>query len=219
MKELTLFFEDLPVRKIFINGQWWISAVDTAKAIGYSNPGREATRIMTRNIERFQGYSTRCRLGCVENGIMKNRMVTVLNLKGVIAFCMLSDLPNAIPFQRWADSVLEKHIKEKIKRRQVYGELTDESVGTRNMETKQWKRHGAKGKDFSDLTKKEYEVVFGNSDIRKKDMSGEELLKLMISNATNALSLMEKKDTVGVDGIENQINKTAKMIEGIKKDA
>jgi hypothetical protein len=33
-----------------------------------------------------------------------------LNIKGVIAFCMFSKQPKAVPFQRWADSVLEKEI-------------------------------------------------------------------------------------------------------------
>jgi hypothetical protein len=144
-------------------------------------------------------------------------MTTIFNLKGVIAFCMLSNLPNAIPFQRWADSVLEKHIKEGVHRKKIYGEITDESVGARNMETSQWQRHGAKGKDFGNLTKKEYQVIFGKDEIRKAEMTGEELLTLLISNATNALSLMREKQQVGLNGIEDQIYKTKKLISNINK--
>jgi ribosomal protein S8 len=35
---------------------------------------------------------------------------TMFNIKGVIAFCMLSNQKEAITFQRWADSVLEREI-------------------------------------------------------------------------------------------------------------
>jgi prophage antirepressor-like protein len=147
----------------------------------------------------------------------QSRNVTLLNLSGVIAMCLLSDLPNAIPFQRWADSVLARHIKEGVKRKRIYGEITEESVGARNMETSQWQRHGAKGKDFGQLTKKEYEITFGKDDIRKQEMTGEELLKLLISNATNALNLMQEKDPIGVNGIENQLYKTGKIISSLKE--
>lgn len=215
MNELTLFFDDIPVRKIKINGQWWVSAVDTARAIGYQNPSRDASLILSRNIERFEGYTTRCKVMSVEGGIEKNRMVTLLNLKGVIAMCMLSELPNSIPFQRWADNVLSEHIKEGVKRKKIYGEITDESVGARNLETAQWQRHGAKGKDFGTLTKKEYQVIFGNPDLKKAELTGEDLLKLLISNATNALSLMKEQNEIGLNGIENQMYKTKKMINSI----
>ena len=175
--EITLLFEELPIRKVKIDGEWWVSAIDTARAIGYSNPARDFKQIITRNIERFEGYTTRFKLTSNQNGVDIKRMTTCLNLKGVIAFCMLSQLPNAIPFQRWADKVLEKHIKDKVKRKQIYGD----------------------------------------EDIRKGDMDGEQLLKLMISNATNALSLMNKTDPVGMNGIETQLYKTVKMIDGISK--
>jgi prophage antirepressor-like protein len=215
--DLIVFFEDIPVRKIKINNEWWVSAVDTAKAIGYSNPQRESNKIISKNAERFEGYTTRTLVDQVEGGIKKKRNITLLNLSGVIAMCMLSELPKAIPFQRWADSVLERHIKERVERKKIYGEITDESIGARNMETSQWLRHGAKGKDFGNLTKKEYNIVFGKKEIRKKEMNGEELLILLISNATNALHLMQKKDPIGLNGIETQLYQTGKLIKGIER--
>lgn len=213
MKEITLFFENVPVRKKQIDGVWWISAVDTARAIGYANPSRDANKIISRNKERFDNYTTRTKLTTVEGAVKKTRTITMLNLKGVIALCMLSKHENAVPFQRWADKVLEEHIKETVKRKQIYGEVTDDSVHTRKLETEQWKRHGAKGRDYGTLTKKEYQLLFGDIDIRKGDMTGEQLLKLMISNATNALGLMNKEIPVGMNGIENQLYKTRKLIE------
>lgn len=215
MKDVTLFFDNIPIRKKMIDGAWWISAVDTAKAIGYANPSRDANKIIQRNSERFKGYTTRVKMVLLEGIVKKERTITMLNLKGVIALCMLSKHENAVPFQRWADKVLEEHIKEKVKRKQIYGEITNDSIHTRKLETEQWGRHGAKGRDFGTLTKKEYQLIFGNDDIRKGDMDGEQLLKLMISNAANALSLMNKEEPIGVTGIDNQMHKTVKMIDSI----
>jgi prophage antirepressor-like protein len=217
-KDLIIFFQDIPVRKIKIDGEWWVSAVDTAKAIGYSNPSRDASNIIGRNSERFKDYTLTHQIEDTGiKGIKQRRKLTFLNLKGVISMCLLSDLPNAIPFQRWADNVLAEHIKEKVKRKKIYGEITDESIGARNMETRQWARHGANGKDFGHLTTKEYEVIFGSSNKRKSELNGEELLTLLISNATNALSLMKEKDKIGLNGIETQIYKTNKLIKTIVK--
>jgi len=213
--EITVFFDDLPIRKILIDGEWWISTIDTARAIGYTNPAREVTRIIDRNKERFNGYTTVAKLGTVEGCVKKVRRVKMFNLKGVIAFCMLSKLSNAIPFQRWADNVLAERIKDKKTRRQIYGELTDDSVCARKLETSQWQRHGAKGKDFGKLTKMEYSLLFDNENKLKKEMSGEELIKLMISNYSNAYQLMKKENQVGLNGIENQLYKTNKLINGL----
>lgn len=105
-------FEEVPVRKIWHEKEQWIAAIDVAKALGYDNPSREASTVIKRHKERFEGYTTTRKMRVVEGGIEKSRGLQFLNLKGVIAFCMLCNLPKAIPFQRWADSVLEKHINK-----------------------------------------------------------------------------------------------------------
>lgn len=99
-------FEEVPVRKIWYNKEQWIAALDVAKALGYENPSRAVGDLIKRNKERLEGYAI-CSYLESNGGKQKTWM---LNLKGVIAFCMLCNLPKAIPFQRWADSVLEKHI-------------------------------------------------------------------------------------------------------------
>jgi len=105
-KKAIVIFEDLPIRKIEKDGQIWVSALDVAKALEYSNPAVTISQIINRNTGRFEKYLT---YQTVNSG-GQNRKMIFLNLKGVIAFCMLSKQPKAVPFQRWADSVLEKEL-------------------------------------------------------------------------------------------------------------
>jgi len=107
IKNAIVIFEDLPIRKLEKDGQIWISALDVAKALEYSNPSATISNIIERNPERFEKYLT---IQTVYAGDQRRSMI-FLNLKGVIAFCMLSKQKKAIPFQRWADTVLEKEIK------------------------------------------------------------------------------------------------------------
>ena len=110
-KKAIVIFEDLPIRKIEKDGETWVSALDVAKALEYSNPSVTIQQIIVeRNSDRFKGYSTINSLLVVEGGRKVKREMIFLNLKGVIAFCMLSKQPKAVPFQRWADSVLAKEI-------------------------------------------------------------------------------------------------------------
>jgi len=108
----VVLFEDIEVRREEIDGEQWIPALDVAKALGYDNPSRTINAILTRNAERFNGYTTIHKMKIVEGGIEKGRNTTWLNLTGVIAFCMVSDMPRAIPFQRWADKVLKEKLLE-----------------------------------------------------------------------------------------------------------
>jgi prophage antirepressor-like protein len=105
-KQALVIFEGVEIRRVEKDGQQWISALDVAKALEYSNPTVAVKNTVFRNKERFEGYSIWLPLqtkGGVQN-------TTMLNLKGVIAFCMLSKQKQAVPFQKWADSVLEKEI-------------------------------------------------------------------------------------------------------------
>lgn len=107
-KNAVVIFEEVPIRKIWDNKEQWLSALDIAKALGYENPSRAVNDILRRNKERMKDYAK-----CVSLETLGGKQKSwVLNLKGVIAFCMLSAMPKAIPFQRWADSVLEKHINK-----------------------------------------------------------------------------------------------------------
>jgi len=113
-RNAVVVFEDVPVRREWHNGEQWVAAVDVAKALGYENPSRAASKMILRNKERFEGYYQQIssKKLCTQVGDSgQARKMHFLNQLGVVAFCMLSDMPKAIPFQRWADKVLVKHIQ------------------------------------------------------------------------------------------------------------
>lgn len=105
-RKAIVVFDDVPVRKEWHDGEQWIAAIDVAKALGYDNPSRATADMIKNNKELFKGYE---KIVCLASfgGRQKTR---VLNLKGVIAFCIKSNMPKAIQFQRWAAGILEKHI-------------------------------------------------------------------------------------------------------------
>lgn len=105
-RNAVVLFEDVPVRREWHNGEQWIAAIDVAKALGYDNPSRAASDMVNNNKELFADYE---RIVSSFDGTQR-RNTRLLNLKGVIAFCVRSNQKRAIPFQRWACSILEKHI-------------------------------------------------------------------------------------------------------------
>jgi prophage antirepressor-like protein len=216
--EVSEMFESVTVRKVYHSGEWWISAIDATSAMGYSNPQREAKLLIQRNKERFEGYSTRIKLIHVENGINKKRDVVMLNIKGVIALCMLSNKPKAIPFQRWADNILAEHVEAASKiRAGKYGEITDKTITCRKMETSEWKRHGIEAPaDYRELTLYEYELL-GIKNKRKGEMAGDELIELTLSNLSNTVRLKAKQNKIFKNGIQSEMKETAKYIESIKQ--
>jgi prophage antirepressor-like protein len=111
-RNAVVLFEDVPVRKEWYNDEQWIPAIDVAKALGYDNPSRATSDVLRRNTDRFEGYSTIRKLRISVGGVERGRNTVWLNLVGVVAFCMLSNMPSAIPFQRWADKVLAKKLQE-----------------------------------------------------------------------------------------------------------
>jgi hypothetical protein len=128
-------------------------------------------------------------------------------------------LPNAIPFQRWADKTLAAHIEARNKvKNKIYGELTDKTITTRKMETAEWKRHGIDlPKDYAELTLLEYEKLGFDDDKRKGNMSPDEILKLTISNLTNTYQLKKIDKKVHKTGIKKVMGKTINLIENLDK--
>lgn len=170
-----LIFEGHQIRKVQKDGEIWIAAIDVAEALGYERPKQAVLDIMTKNQERFIGYIWVSKLLTQgENGISQNRKMTFINLKGVIAFCLLSNLPTAIPFQRWADSVLESYIKCRDTSKESRRVLTDAIKNTGLNEA----MHGF---GYSNLTKLAYkfaEIEYKNDPEFRNTLSKEELKRL-----------------------------------------
>ena len=114
-RNAIVVFEDTPVRSEWKDGERWIAAIDVAKALEYDNPSRAGSKIILRNKEKFEGYYTQIvskKLSAQDGDSGQSRKMYFLNLHGVIAFCMTSDMPKAIPFQRWAIETLAKKIQD-----------------------------------------------------------------------------------------------------------
>lgn len=124
---LTLYYDDVEIREVQIDNQNWISLIDVARALGYKNPSRDAKQLVERNEHRFKNKLKKASLK-TKGGIQDT---LVLNLKGVLMFCMISQTDKAIPFQEWAVDELSKvinkipsNIELRIKRTRV--EFTNE---------------------------------------------------------------------------------------------
>ena len=114
-RNAIVVFEDVPVRREWHDGEQWIAAIDVAKALEYENPSSAASQMILRNKDRFEGYYQQIsskKLSPLSEDSGQNRKMYFLNQLGAVAFCMLSDMPKAIPFQRWADKELAKRIQD-----------------------------------------------------------------------------------------------------------
>ncbi len=106
--EAIVLFEDVEVRKEWVNGEWWIPAIDVAKALGASNASRNVSQMLASNKDLFKGFAQTVPL-LTQGGRQK---MSVLNLNGVIIYCMKSTSEKAVQFQRWAAETLRQKIEE-----------------------------------------------------------------------------------------------------------
>lgn len=91
-------------------GEAWFVANDIAAAIGYAEPRKSASQIISRNPEKFEGF--RGVLNLKTPGGMQE--TTIVNENGMYMFLMASDMPAAVEFQRRVSELLKR-----IRRRQA----------------------------------------------------------------------------------------------------
>jgi phage anti-repressor protein len=106
----------------------------------------------------------------------------------------------------------EARSKRKTLRQQLYGAHTERSILMRNLETKEWSRLGAEGRDFGILTRKEYDLLGFDKETTKGDMTEDEILLLIASNALNIRACKRVEKKVFRSGIETIMENTAKAI-------
>ena len=162
-KDAVVFFEEQKIRHVFHKGQIWISAIDTAKALEYENPSVAIQTALNRNSARFEDYTTTIKMIGVEGERSVNRRSIFFNIKGVIAFCMLSKQKKAVPFQRWADKELEKIINK------IPNDIRLKSKKQRLQFTDTLKQHGYKKPNEYIKTTVEMKEATGIDKNKKKD--------------------------------------------------
>lgn len=110
MKNAKVVFEGKEIRKFTKGGEQWICGLDIFSALGYSNLSQSMMAMFDRNRDRLEQYSITAKMPKAEGGFEKRRETLYFNLRGIVAICMLSKQPQALPFQRWADDVLAREI-------------------------------------------------------------------------------------------------------------
>ncbi len=77
---------------------YFLTATDIGKALGYERPKDAILKIYERNRELFEDYSTTVKLTAVDG---KKRDQRIFNEEGIILLAMKSNQPIAIKMQKW----------------------------------------------------------------------------------------------------------------------
>ncbi|OPX94752.1 MAG: hypothetical protein A4E53_00015 [Pelotomaculum sp. PtaB.Bin104] len=109
----------------------WFVATDVAEAIGYQNPKKDASHILTRNKERFVCFCSVANLA-TEAG---NKKINIINERGLYMFLMCAHTKKAIQFQIAITEILEQYRKGKIISYRVYQELQEKHLNHDRMLT------------------------------------------------------------------------------------
>ena len=89
--------------------------------------------------------------------------------------------------------------------------LYQKSTEHRNILTSRWARHGI-GHNFGRATIKEYEVAFGDKEIRKAAMDENQLLALSALECLEALKLDQSPRVQGISDIEGSLEETGRAL-------
>ncbi len=82
----------------------WFIPREIAQAIGASEPKNYATKILSRNPDKFKGFVRGCQIVTPQGG---KQTANIINENGLYMFLMASDLPKAIGFQRQVTEILK----------------------------------------------------------------------------------------------------------------
>jgi prophage antirepressor-like protein len=131
-------FGESSINILDLNGKRWIKAADCAKALDYKNYRHTVSAFIESNKELLgEGVS---KIDTPSKG--GNQETWYFDEKGLIAFLIKTNQPKAIPFQKWAVSVLAEKVKEKTKEKQIT--LRSKSKKVRVEFTDTLKAHGYK---------------------------------------------------------------------------
>ncbi|MDT0496507.1 BRO family protein [Algiphilus sp. W345] len=96
-------FEDISLSVHSLNGQRWLTATETALAMGYADP-RSLLKIYSRHADEFTEAMT-CVVNLTTQG--QRRDLRVFNADGAHLLGMFSHTPRAKAFRRWVLAVLK----------------------------------------------------------------------------------------------------------------
>ena len=90
------------IRRVGINGEFWLVGKDVAQALGYSNP----RKALADHVDEEDKGVTKCdTLGGVQD-------ITIINESGLYSLVLSSKLPTAKKFRRWVTSEVLPSIRK-----------------------------------------------------------------------------------------------------------
>lgn len=201
MKELTRVFDDRPVRVVVVHGEPWFVAKDVAEILGYSNTN-DAISTHCKGVAKRYPLET-------PGGVQELRVIAEPDLYRLIVG---SHLPAAEAFERWLFEDVLPAIR-KTGRYSVTAEARKESAATRTALCRQWQEHGAdKFYHYINLTKSEYDALYGDKAKKKADMTREELAVLMVFEAVEQLKLIKNPSISGYHELNASLRTTARQL-------
>lgn len=88
------------IRRVEVNGEFWLVGKDVAKALGYENQNRDIVRHVDEEDRRMLNGETQ-----YQNGIeLGQRGGWIINESGLYSLVLSSKLPSAKKFRRWVTS-------------------------------------------------------------------------------------------------------------------
>lgn len=96
------------IRRVEVNGEFWLVGKDVAKALGYENQNRDIVRHVDEEDRRMLDGETQ-----YQNGIeLGQRGGWIINESGLYSLVLSSKLPSAKKFRRWVTSEVLPSIRK-----------------------------------------------------------------------------------------------------------
>jgi prophage antirepressor-like protein len=204
VKELVRLFDEKPIRTVVVRGEPWWVAKDVAVALGYANP-QKAVRDHCTNAKPV--------------GVWGERFVHPIDPQTIVIaepdlyrLIIRSNLPAAERFERWIFEEVLPAIR-KTGSYSISAEARRESIAARSALTAEWATHGAdKFYHFINLTKAEYEALFGDKAKKKADMTREELAALKVFESIEYLKLVKNEEIHGYRALVDSVAETGRQL-------
>jgi prophage antirepressor-like protein len=202
MKELTKAFDDKPIRMVMRRGEPWWVLKDVCEALGLGSPHKVAERLDEDERNQIP----------VIDSVGRGQDTTIINESGLYSVILRSDKPEAKRFRKWITSEVLPSIR-KTGQYSMSAEARRESSAARSALCRQWQEHGAdKFYHYVNLTKAEYEALFGDRAKKKADMTREELAVLMVFESVEYLKLIQNDQIQGYRGLDDSLKVTARQL-------
>lgn len=204
MKEIARVFDDKPVRMILVRGEPWFIAKDACDILGLE----QVSRALDRLDQDQRGLVKVTHPQSPE----KTLEMAAVTESGLYELVIRSDKPEAKRFRKWITAEVLPSIR-KTGQYSLTAEARRESSAARSALCRQWQEHGAdKFYHYINLTKAEYEAIFGDRAKKKADMTREELAVLMVFESVEYLKLIKNDQINGYRSLDDSLRVTARQL-------